>query len=105
MKKQVVKQIPKDYALVSKLTNKEYIGVMYPPTRDKGFVTSSKYEGELVVLCATGLTCGNGWNMQKFKGFRSAYDNEVAAFIEKVMGEFEVFAFDSQKELFTWLSE
>ena len=66
-----------------------------------GFVTATKYKKSYCLMAVDGLTYGNGYI---FKGDR------LKPFIEQVMASttddiinFQVYEFDTYKELFTWL--
>lgn len=73
----------------------DYIGLQLSGC--KGFVTSTHFEsGRYVLRAARSVTIGNGWDGE-YKSLKDAVE-----YILTLGGE--VFVFDSDNELFRWLS-
>lgn len=96
MKKVVIKQELKEVS-VSNLSTDKYYGIKEV---SKGFISQSDYDSNrFIVLCVMGITLGNSWG--SYSNCRS-----LKTLTEKLISDgFEVYEFDTYKELFKWLSE
>ena len=98
MKKVVIKEVVQEVS-INNLSLDKYYGIKESPNW-KGFITQSDYESNrFVTLCSEELTRGNGWEIHN--NCRS-----LKTLIERLLkSNFEVYEFDTHKELFKWLSE
>lgn len=98
MKKVVIKQVVAEVS-IKDLSVKKYYGVK-ENLGIKGFITQSDFDtNRFVALCTDEVTRGNNW--PAFDGCRS-----LKTLTEKLIkAKFEVYEFETYKELFKWLSE
>ena len=101
--KQIVKKsetvIPKIEVGDSNLNKNTILGLVSKQGK-KSFVTRSDYDkGSFQVLCAYDFANGNGYS------FLDNFSDKTDLVKEALNLKFEVFVFDSEKELFKWLSE
>jgi len=116
MKKVIVKRwTPDDEILFSefqKLSPYELSsyswGIEHNPTKRKGFVSRDVYcQGEYRARSSSSLTEGNGWSFD-IKDILSSIREDCGKFLSYIIlnqPEFTLYQFDTEKELFLWLSE
>lgn len=63
-----------------------------------GFVTTREYRRKFKLACVSNLTFGNEWDSCEGETLLECLDKALA-------WKFQVFEFDTAKELFTWLAE
>ena len=97
MKKVVIK-IEASQTLLSKVSSEKYYGIVNKQG-DKGLITRQDYEsGDYLVYVADHITKGNGFGYRK-----SNLKELLKVHVDSSM--FQVYEFDTHKELFKWLSE
>jgi len=97
--KKLVQQKPEALVFTSNEADEEkFYGVRHTTFNDKGFVTrTSHQDGDYKALITEALTKGNCWDQ-----FHSP---TLEGLFQKIDGNFEIFEFETFKELGRWLIE
>ena len=101
MKHQVHRSMPTTILTVDNVNNNYFYGVKVGAYYGRGFVTTKSYLGEYVLRNVSGLTKGDGWS--SWPGI-SDLRTFLVAILDKGPG-WEVYQFDTHKELLNWLLE
>ena len=99
MKEVITTQIPAETVLAENARDSKFYGVSNKSSRTKGFISRDSLDSGLYrARCSSSLTEGNLWPCQS----SSVLSHTVAALAGREC--FEVFEFDTAKELFAWLA-
>lgn len=95
MKTVLIKEPTPAITFVEQADSRKYYGCLI---RDqKGFITARHFEGPFFAAAAKSITIGNSWSQK---------DTSLANLLRHFILEgFEVFEFETHKELFVWLAE
>ena len=89
---------PLNITSIDEVLAKKYYGAK-SKEGSTGFISQTEYMGGLYILIASrGLTYRNSWNLLCSHHLGTAIKNLLKQ-------EFEVYEFDTPKELYTWLAE
>lgn len=91
----------KDCVLASEVSTDKYYGVKgsFSP---KGFISRENFHsGNFIPRCSKCLTAGNNWP----DFYSNCLTTVIIRMLESKNEQYEIFEFDTAKELFAWLAE